>query len=271
MPPPGPLATRRRPASARQCLATDDGRPQEQDSDTPPAPPACAPALASGCSAAFRPSSPIRTASTRCWPHDAVPAGRTAYSTGRAARCVDVGGGAGYFTAAFPTAARTAFWSSRTSASCAAGAPSPARVIGGRLLAAAAATRSVDVVLLLQRAGARAGPGRAHRRDDPGDPARRDGLLSSRLVFAVGRPRDPSPWHYLGGEYAVRRYIRARRKRPRTVRRDMFPLHVGQVLRRCGPGRTSSWSRRGRGTTRAGAGPDLRCRGCANCSRGTCC
>lgn len=43
---------------------------------------------------------------------------------------------------------------------------------------------------------------------------------------------ETSPWHYLGGEYAVRRYQRKHGKPPKNrFRHSLFPVHVGQALR----------------------------------------
>jgi SAM-dependent methyltransferase len=43
---------------------------------------------------------------------------------------------------------------------------------------------------------------------------------------------ETSPWHYLGGEYAVRRYLRRTGKLPKNrFRESLFPVHVGTALR----------------------------------------
>jgi arabinofuranan 3-O-arabinosyltransferase len=43
---------------------------------------------------------------------------------------------------------------------------------------------------------------------------------------------ETAPWHYLGGEYAVRRYTRRNGKPPKNrFRQSLFPVHVGAALR----------------------------------------
>ncbi|MGW5715168.1 class I SAM-dependent methyltransferase [Amycolatopsis sp. NPDC003865] len=43
---------------------------------------------------------------------------------------------------------------------------------------------------------------------------------------------ETSPWHYLGGGYAARRYTRRRGRPPKNLfRHTLFPLHIGQVLK----------------------------------------
>lgn len=43
---------------------------------------------------------------------------------------------------------------------------------------------------------------------------------------------ETSPWHYLGGEYAVRRYLRRTGKLPKNrFQQSLFPVHVGAALR----------------------------------------
>jgi SAM-dependent methyltransferase len=43
---------------------------------------------------------------------------------------------------------------------------------------------------------------------------------------------ETAPWHYLGGEYAVRRYVRRHGRLPKNrYRHSLFPVHVGQALR----------------------------------------
>jgi hypothetical protein len=41
-----------------------------------------------------------------------------------------------------------------------------------------------------------------------------------------------SPWHYLGPEYARRRYLRRHRRQPKhECGVNLFPVHIGPVLR----------------------------------------
>lgn len=43
---------------------------------------------------------------------------------------------------------------------------------------------------------------------------------------------ETSPWHYLGGDYAARRYTRRHGKPPKNrYGRTLFPVHIGQTLR----------------------------------------
>jgi len=43
---------------------------------------------------------------------------------------------------------------------------------------------------------------------------------------------ETSPWHYLGGEYAARRYTRRHGKPPKNrFRQTLFPIHIGRTLR----------------------------------------
>ncbi len=43
---------------------------------------------------------------------------------------------------------------------------------------------------------------------------------------------ETSPWHYLGGEHARRRYVAREGRQPKNVfGRSLFPLHVGPTLR----------------------------------------
>ncbi|MEC3980076.1 class I SAM-dependent methyltransferase [Amycolatopsis sp. H20-H5] len=43
---------------------------------------------------------------------------------------------------------------------------------------------------------------------------------------------ETAPWHYLGGEFAVRRYQRRHGQLPKNrFRHSLFPVHVGQALR----------------------------------------
>ena len=43
---------------------------------------------------------------------------------------------------------------------------------------------------------------------------------------------ETAPWHYLGGEYAARRYLRKHGRPPKNrFRHNLFPVHVGQAMR----------------------------------------
>ena len=50
--------------------------------------------------------------------------------------------------------------------------------------------------------------------------------------FSPWGGHETSPWHYLGGEHAVRRYLRRHGKLPKNLfRESLFPVHVGQALK----------------------------------------
>ncbi|HVV23181.1 MAG TPA: methyltransferase domain-containing protein, partial [Pseudonocardiaceae bacterium] len=50
--------------------------------------------------------------------------------------------------------------------------------------------------------------------------------------FSPWGGHETSPWHYLGGEYAARRYLRRTGRLPKNrFRHSLFPVHVGDALR----------------------------------------
>jgi len=49
--------------------------------------------------------------------------------------------------------------------------------------------------------------------------------------FSPWGGHETSPWHYLGGAYAARRYLRKHGRLPKNrFRQTLFPVHVGQAL-----------------------------------------
>ena len=90
--------------------------------------------------------------------------------------------------------------------------------------------------------------------------------LSYTVWLAPWGGHESAPFHYLGGNYALRRYIRRHGRKPKNVYGEtMFPSGSARSCPWCAGGPTSPWSRRGRGTTRAGAGSSSSCPGCASC------
>ena len=55
--------------------------------------------------------------------------------------------------------------------------------------------------------------------------------LSYTVWLSPWGGHESAPFHYLGGDYAMRRYIRRRGEKPKNIYGEtMFPLSVGQVL-----------------------------------------
>lgn len=149
----------------------------------------------------------------------------------RGARVVDVGGGAGYFAEAFRDRGASCLLVEPDTAELnARGAPAPASVIGdGYWLPLAAG--SVDVCFCCNVL--------EHVRDPAGlidemiRVTRPGGLVY--LSYTVWRSpwggHETAPFHYLGGNYAMRRYIRRHGHKPKNVYgQTMFPLGVGSML-----------------------------------------
>ena len=144
---------------------------------------------------------------------------------------VDVGGGAGYFTDAFREhGAQCVLIEPDSAEMYTRGAPGGASVIGdGYWLPLADA--SVDVCFSCNVL--------EHVRDPAGlidemiRVTRPGGLvyLSYTVWLSPWGGHESAPFHYLGGDYAMRRYVHRRGKRPKNVYGEtMFPLGAGQVL-----------------------------------------
>jgi SAM-dependent methyltransferase len=150
---------------------------------------------------------------------------------------VDVGGGAGYFTDAFQEhGARCVLIEPDPAELYSRGAPAGQSVVGdGYWLPLADA--SVDVCFSCNVL--------EHVRDPAGlidemiRVTRPGGLvyLSYTVWLGPWGGHESAPFHYLGGNYALRRYIRRHGGKPKNIYGEtMFPLGVGQVLslvRRC--------------------------------------
>lgn len=147
------------------------------------------------------------------------------------ARVVDVGGGAGYFAEAFrERGARCLLVEPDAAELAARGTPAPASVIGdGYWLPLA--DGSVDVCFSCNVL--------EHVRDPAGlidemiRVTRPGGLvyLSYTVWLSPWGGHETAPFHYLGGNYAMRRYARRRGRKPKNVYgQTMFPLGVGPVL-----------------------------------------
>jgi SAM-dependent methyltransferase len=146
-------------------------------------------------------------------------------------RVVDVGGGAGYFADAFREHhAQCVLIEPDTAELYTRGAPGRASVIGdGYWLPLADA--SVDVCFSCNVL--------EHVRDPAGlidemiRVTRPGGLvyLSYTVWLSPWGGHESAPFHYLGGNYAMRRYVRRHGKKPKNIYGEtMFPLGVGQVL-----------------------------------------
>lgn len=147
------------------------------------------------------------------------------------ARVVDVGGGAGYFAEAFRARGASCLLVEPDAAELTArGAPAPASVVGdGYWLPLA--DGSVDVCF--------SGNVLEHVRDPAGlidemiRVTRPGGLVyvSYTVWLSPWGGHETAPFHYLGGNYAMRRYVRRHGRKPKNVYgQSMFPLGVGQVL-----------------------------------------
>ena len=144
---------------------------------------------------------------------------------------VDVGGGAGYFAAAFrDRGAQCLLVEPDPAELYSHGAPGRASVIGdGYWLPLAEA--SVDACFscnVLEHVKDPAG-----LIDEMIRVTRPGGLvyLSYTVWLSPWGGHEAAPFHYLGGDYATRRYIRRHGRKPKNLFGEtMFPLGVGQIL-----------------------------------------
>jgi SAM-dependent methyltransferase len=145
---------------------------------------------------------------------------------------VDVGGGGGWFTAAFQA----------RGAHCYLFEPDPAE-LHGRTTAPAGAVVADGYWLPVRDGGADVAFSSNVLEHVP-DPiglieemirvTRPGGLvyLSFTNWYSPWGGHEMSPWHYLGPEYAKRRYIRRHQRKPKhEYGVNLFPVHVGRVLR----------------------------------------
>lgn len=156
-----------------------------------------------------------------------------AYTDLDGAVLVDVGGGAGYFADALRAAGARA-----VSVDCDAGEMSardgdiPAGSLLGSALALPLRTGAVDVCFssnVLEHVPDPAGMAEEMVRvTRPGGTI----YLSYTNWLSPWGGHETSPWHYLGGDRAARRYERRRGKRPKNVYGEsMFPVSVAEMVR----------------------------------------
>jgi SAM-dependent methyltransferase len=149
----------------------------------------------------------------------------------RGSRVVDVGGGAGYFTDAFRAhGARCLLVEPDPAELFSRGDPGQQSVLGdGYWLPLPDA--SIDVCFSCNVL--------EHVRDPAGlidemiRVTRPGGLVYLAYTVWLGPwgGHESAPFHYLGGNYALRRYIRRHGRKPKNIYGEtMFPLGVGQVL-----------------------------------------
>ena len=146
-------------------------------------------------------------------------------------RVADIGGGAGYFSATFrERGAQCVLIEPDAGELCSNGTPSRASVIGdGYWLPLADA--SVDVCFssnVLEHVKDPAG-----FIDEMIRVTRPGGLvyLSYTIWLSPWGGHETSPFHYLGGHYAARRYARRHGKEPKNLYgQSMFPVGAGPIL-----------------------------------------
>ena len=145
---------------------------------------------------------------------------------------LDVGGGPGYFAAAFAAAGATYLAVDADAGELSArGAPGPRTVLGSGT-ALPVRDAAVDVCYssnVLEHVGE---PERMAaemlRVTRPGGTV----FLSYTLWFSFWGGHETAPWHYLGGEYAARRYTARHGKRPKNrYGESLFALSAGRMLR----------------------------------------
>ena len=155
------------------------------------------------------------------------------------ATLLDVGGGPGYFREAFAAAgARYVSIDADAGELAGRGRPGPGSVLGSGM-ALPVATASVDIAYssnVLEHV-----PEPERMAEEMLRVTRPGGLvvLSYTLWLSPWGGHETSPWHYLGGERAARRYERRNGKRPKNrYGESLFPLSAARMLR---------WTREQRG------------------------
>lgn len=163
------------------------------------------------------------------------------YADLRGATLLDVGGGPGYFAAAFRAAgARYVGIDADLGELSARSDPGPGTLLGSGT-ALPIATGAVDVCYSSNVLEHVADPERMA--DEMVRVTRPGGLvfLSYTLWYGPWGGHETAPWHYLGGHFAARRYTRRRGHPPKNVfGRSLFPITAHRMIR---------WTR-----TRAAAG-----------------
>jgi SAM-dependent methyltransferase len=145
---------------------------------------------------------------------------------------LDVGGGPGYFAAAFRRAGATYFavdadlgeLSVRSS-------PGPGTVLGSGL---ALPLRDASVDICYSSNVLEHVPAPEQMAEEMVRVTRPGGvvLLSFTTWLSPWGGHETAPWHYLGGEFAARRYERRRGHRPKNgYGTSLFPVSAGRMLR----------------------------------------
>jgi SAM-dependent methyltransferase len=145
---------------------------------------------------------------------------------------LDVGGGGGWFTAAFRA----------RGARCYLFEPDPTELYSRKAMPAGAVL--ADGLLLPVRDGAADVAFSSNVLEHVPDPmrligemirvTRRDGLIYLAFTnwYSPWGGHEMSPWHYLGPGFAQRRYVKRYHRKPKhKVGATLFPVHVGSVLR----------------------------------------
>ena len=145
---------------------------------------------------------------------------------------LDVGGGPGYFAAAFRRAgAAYVSVDADLGELSAAGRPGPGTVLGSGL-ALPVRDHGVDVCYssnVLEHV-----PEPERMADEMLRVTRPGGLvfLSWTTWLSPWGGHETSPWHYVGGPYAVRRFVRRHGRAPKNeYGRTLFPVSAGRMLR----------------------------------------
>jgi SAM-dependent methyltransferase len=148
------------------------------------------------------------------------------------ATVLDVGGGPGYFADAFRAAgARYVGLDPDTGELSARGAPAPGMVRASGT-ALPVATGAVDVCYssnVLEHV-----PAPARMLDEMVRVTRPGGtvFVSYTPWWSPHGGHETAPWHYLGGEYARRRYVRRTGHEPKNrVGQSLYPISIGAALR----------------------------------------
>jgi SAM-dependent methyltransferase len=145
---------------------------------------------------------------------------------------LDVGGGAGHFTAAFVASGARCVLVEPDPAELSASGARPANAVRGDGMRLPVADGSVDVCFS------------SNVLEHVSDPVRmiaemirvtRPGgviYLAFTNWYSPWGGHEMAPWHYLGAGYAERRYLRAQHKPPKNrPGTGLFPVHVGPTLR----------------------------------------
>jgi SAM-dependent methyltransferase len=153
------------------------------------------------------------------------------YTTLRDRTVLDVGGGPGYFAEAFSAAGATYHAvESDVGELAALGNPPPGSVMGDGMRLPVR-DDAVDICFssnVLEHV-----PEPIRMADEMVRVTRRDGVvwLSFNSWYAPNGGHETSPWHYLGGGYARRRYVRRHGREPKNRFGDnLFALRVSEVL-----------------------------------------